>query len=70
MPSEHDMHRNKPFITKDTVTVQGLLVDVVMGHHRETLICMALNMAGDTDTDMVMTTTGGAVAVDVEVGVA
>jgi hypothetical protein len=49
MPSEQNMHRNKPFMTNDTA--QGLLVDVlghnVMGHHRETLICMALNMAGD-----------------------
>jgi hypothetical protein len=69
MPSEHDMHRNKPFIAKDTVTAQGLLVDV-MGHHRETLICIALNMAADTDMVMVMTTTGGAVVVDVGVGVA
>ena len=37
-------------MTKDTA--QGLLVNVmgdnVMGHHRETLICMALTMAGDT----------------------
>jgi hypothetical protein len=39
------MHRNKPFITNDTV--QGLLVNV-MGHHRETLIRMALDMAADT----------------------
>jgi hypothetical protein len=39
------MHRNKPFITNDTA--QGLLVNV-MGHHRETLIRMALDMAADT----------------------
>lgn len=53
MPSEHNMHRNKPFITNDTA--QGLLANV-MGHHRETLICMALNMA--PDTAMVMGATG------------
>jgi len=57
MPSEHDMHRNKPFMANDTA--QDLLVNV-MGHHRETLICMALNMA--PDTVMVMGATG---AVDV-----
>jgi hypothetical protein len=39
------MHRNKPSITNDTA--QGLLVNV-MGHHRETLIRMALDMAADT----------------------
>jgi len=51
--NEHDMHRNKPFITNDTA--QGLLVNV-MGHHQETLICMALNMVAD----MVMGATLGA----------
>lgn len=45
MPGEHGMHRNKPFIPNDPA--QGLLVNV-MGLHRETLICMALNMAADT----------------------
>jgi hypothetical protein len=55
MPGEHDMHRNKPFITNDTA--QGLLVNV-MGHHRETLTGMALNMAADTV--MVMGATGAA----------
>lgn len=55
MPSEHDMHRNKPFITNNTV--QGLLINVT-GHQRETLICMAQNMA--VNTVMVMGTTVGA----------
>jgi hypothetical protein len=45
MPGEHDMHRNKLFITNDPA--QGLLVNV-MDLHRETLMRMALNMAGDT----------------------
>ena len=59
MPSEQNMHRNEPFITKDTA--QGLLVNVlghnVMGHHQETLICMVLTMAEDTAMVMgVMTT--------------
>jgi hypothetical protein len=53
MPSERDMHRNKPFMANDTA--QGHLVNV-MGHHRETLIRMALDMA--PDTVMVMGATG------------
>ena len=45
MPSEHNVHRNKPFITNNTA--QGLLVNV-MGHQRETLMHMALDMGVDT----------------------
>lgn len=52
------MLRNKPVITNDTV--QGLLV-IVIGHHRETLIVMAPDMAADTV--MVMGATLGATAV-------
>jgi hypothetical protein len=51
------MHRNKPFITNDTA--QGLLVNV-MGHHRETLIRMALDMAADTVMATVGVGTAGA----------
>jgi hypothetical protein len=63
MLSEHNMHRNKPFITNDTA--QGLPVNV-MGHQPETLIiCMAVDMAVDMaeDTVMIMMTMGtGALA--------
>jgi hypothetical protein len=59
MRSEHDTHRNKPFITNNTL--EGLLVKVdVMGHQRETLICMILNMAPALDTAMVMGPVGAA----------
>jgi hypothetical protein len=62
MPSEHNMHRKKRFITNDTG--QGLLVNV-MGHHREILICMALNMVPDTVMVMgAMGTMGATAAVD------
>jgi hypothetical protein len=61
MLSEHNMHRNKPFITNDTA--RGLPVNV-MGHHLETLICMALDMAADTVMVMMTMGTGASAAVD------
>jgi hypothetical protein len=56
MRSEHDMHRSKPSMNKNTPG--GLQVDNAMGHHREThtYMAVALSMVGDMVTVMVTMT--------------